>query len=158
MLRPCDVYERTTLSSSQVHRLMAQGRFPLFVRLTPGTTGLPEYVLDAFLAERMAARCGLPPLGYRPPLPQWHFDMSRVPALSGIRLLRRIEVEARVALTKTPLYRLVAQGAFPGPVPLGPRAARWVAHEVDAWVRDPASCDWGAALLFERLAPLGASS
>ena len=140
MLRPWEVYLRTTLSPSHSHRLMAQGRFPRFGPVAVRSRGLPEHVLDAFLAERMAARVGLAPLGSRPLLCQWRFDVAKVPGVVGIRLLRRVEVLALCGLSKSALHRLVERGLFPAPVPLGPRASRWVAHEVEAWVRGHARC------------------
>ena len=134
MLRPREVRERTTLSTAHIHRLQCAGRFPRYAALGRRVHGLPEHVLDAFLAERMAAREAMPPLGLRPPLPAWRFDIDKVPALCGIRLLQRPSVEALTGLPKSTFYPLIPQGRFPGPVPLGERAARWIAHEVDAWI------------------------
>lgn len=137
MLRPAEVHERTTLSSSHVHRLQCAGRFPRFVALGGRVCGLPEHVLDAFLAERMAARASMLPLGLRKPLPQWRFSMDRVPERRGIRLIRRSRVEELTGLPKSTFYPLIRQGLFPVQVPLGERAARWVAYEVEAWILDP---------------------
>ena len=134
MLRPREVRERTTLSTSHIHRLQCAGRFPRYAALGRRVDGLPEHVLDAFLAERMAARASMLPLGLRPPLPMWCFHMDKVPATCGIRLLRRSRVEALTGLPKSTFYPLIRHRLFPGPVPLGERAARWVAHEVAAWV------------------------
>lgn len=134
MLRPREVCERTTFSLSHIDRLQRRLCFPAFRPLAGRACGLPEHELDAFLAERMAAREGLAPLGIRPPLPEWHFCPSKVPAFCGIRLLRRREVAERTGLPKSTFYPLIALGLFPVQVPLGERAARWVAHEIDAWV------------------------
>ena len=50
-------------------------------------------------------------------------------------LLRRRDVEARVALTRTALLKRVAKGMFPRPIKLGgTRTVRWVATEVDTWI------------------------
>jgi len=50
-------------------------------------------------------------------------------------LLRRRDVEARVALGRTALLKLVAKGTFPRPIRLGgTRTVRWAATEVDAWI------------------------
>lgn len=137
MLRPAEVRERTRLSSTHIHRLIAAGRFPPYHRIGARTCGLPEHELDAFLAERMAARAGLPPLGFRPQLPLWTFDFSKVPVECGIRLLLRHEVLHRAGFSKSTLRRLVPLRGFPAPISLGPRASRWVAHEVDLWVGVP---------------------
>ena len=42
------------------------------------------------------------------------------------RLLRREEVESRVAFTRSSIYRLMRAHAFPEPVKVGPRAVRWL--------------------------------
>ena len=49
-------------------------------------------------------------------------------------LLRRPEVEARTGLSRSELYRRIAQGDFPAPVKLGERASAWPAAEVDGWI------------------------
>jgi len=50
-------------------------------------------------------------------------------------LLRRTEVESRVALGRTALLKRVAKGTFPRPIRLGgTRTVRWAATEVDAWI------------------------
>lgn len=53
---------------------------------------------------------------------------------AATRLMRLAEVVERTGRTKSPLYRDIAAGAFPAPVHIGPRAARWVESEVDAWI------------------------
>lgn len=51
-------------------------------------------------------------------------------------LLRRKQVEERVNLSRSEIYRLVSLGRFPRPVPLGERVVAWVADEIDAWVEE----------------------
>lgn len=51
-------------------------------------------------------------------------------------LLRRKEVQARVALGRSNLYRLMALGRFPRSVPLGERAVAWDADEIEAWIAE----------------------
>ena len=135
VLRPPEVCERVALSPTHVYRLIAEGRFPRFVAVGLRASALLEHVLDAFIAERMAARERLPRLGFRSPLPVWRFEPSKVPAQRGIRLMRRADVLALAGVSKSSLYRFVEEGRFPAPVPLGPCATRWVAHEVSAWLR-----------------------
>ncbi|GAB3366256.1 hypothetical protein GCM10027431_07960 [Lysobacter rhizosphaerae] len=53
---------------------------------------------------------------------------------SSISILRRPEVEARTGLSRSTIYLKVAQGAFPKPINLGPRAVGWVAAEIDWWL------------------------
>lgn len=50
------------------------------------------------------------------------------------RLLRRSEVEARVGLGRTSIYRLMRQGRFPEPLKVGPKAVRWPESEIEAWL------------------------
>lgn len=135
MLRPWEVQQRTRSSSSHINRLQGARCFPLYDRLGPRSVGLPEHVLDAFLAERIAARASMPALGFRKPLPRWIFEADKVPAYCGIGLLRRDEVVVLTGLAPSSFYPLIPLGLFPGQIPLGAFAVRWVAHEVEAWVR-----------------------
>ena len=114
MLRPVEVRERTTLSSTHIHRLQEQGRFPPYVRMGARARGVPEHVLDAFLAERMVARAGLPPLGFRPPLPTWRYRADLVPERSGNRRLVRAGRDPLAEKRKIPVptFRAAAQGFF----------------------------------------------
>ena len=135
MLRRKDVQARTKLSPSHINRLQHARCFPPYEPIAARVVGLPEHVLDAWLAERMAARASMPALGQRKPLPQWHFAPDQVPAYCGIRLLRRAEVEELTGLPHSTFYPRIPLGAFPAQIPLGEWAVRWVAHEVEAWVR-----------------------
>lgn len=47
-------------------------------------------------------------------------------------LLRLPIVSAESGLSKTTIYARIADGTFPPPVKLGPRAVAWPAHEVAA--------------------------
>ena len=50
------------------------------------------------------------------------------------RLLKRPEVEERTGFSTTTLYRLMKRKAFPVPVRIGPRAVRWRARDVEAYI------------------------
>ena len=52
------------------------------------------------------------------------------------QLLTRTEVESRVGLTKTTIYRLMRAGRFPEPLKISTRAVRWSASEIEAWLAD----------------------
>lgn len=60
-------------------------------------------------------------------------------ALSTPRLMRAPEVQKKTGLSRSGLYRAVAGGAFPSPVPLTTgrkaRTVAWVEDEVDGWIR-----------------------
>jgi len=52
-----------------------------------------------------------------------------------IRILKRREVERRIGLSRSAIYRRIADGTFCKPVPLGAgKAVGWVESEVDAWL------------------------
>lgn len=51
-------------------------------------------------------------------------------------ILRLPAVKACTGLSRSTIYQQVANGDFPPPVNLGPRAVDWLAHEVDAWIED----------------------
>lgn len=48
--------------------------------------------------------------------------------------LRLPMVKARTALSRRTLYRRVADGLFPEPVPLGGRSAGWLSSAIDGWI------------------------
>ena len=50
------------------------------------------------------------------------------------RFIAMAEVRRRVALSKTEIYRKIAAGAFPRPVPLGTQRVGWLESEVAAWM------------------------
>lgn len=57
------------------------------------------------------------------------------------------EAAARVALSRTSIYRRIADGTFPEPVALGPATVRFVESEIEAWIQarideEPAGVDW----------------
>jgi prophage regulatory protein len=50
----------------------------------------------------------------------------------AIVILRRRQVESRCGLSRSAIYRRIADGTFPKPVTIGDgRAVGWLAHEVD---------------------------
>ena len=66
------------------------------------------------------------------------------------RLLRRPEVEAKVALARSSIYRLMRSGAFPEPLRIGPRAVRWVRIRDRCLARRASACHWRIASNVER--------
>ena len=49
-------------------------------------------------------------------------------------LLSRHEVERRVDLTTTSIYRLMRSGQFPRPIRIGAQAVRWRSDELERWL------------------------
>lgn len=52
------------------------------------------------------------------------------------RILRLPAVEARVGLSRATIYRRVAAGDFPKPVPLGGKAVGWRLSAILRWVAE----------------------
>ena len=50
------------------------------------------------------------------------------------RILRRPEVEEWTGLSRSTIYAMMAEGAFPKPVKLGKRAVGWPARTVADWI------------------------
>jgi len=49
-------------------------------------------------------------------------------------ILRRKQVELRTGLSRSTIYQYIKDGAFPKPVPLGPRAVGWLESEINSWI------------------------
>ena len=130
-----EVLERTTLSRSQLYRLLKAGQFPPFLQLGARSRALPEDMLDAWLESRMDARDHMRGLEDEVRLPPWVPGRPSGAHPVGIRMMPRAAVEIRVGFGKSEIYRLIAEGAFPRPVPLTERRRAWAVHEVEAWRR-----------------------
>ena len=50
------------------------------------------------------------------------------------RLIRLKEVQHRVGLGRSTIYRWMAEGKFPKPIRLGGFAVAWPAEDIDAWI------------------------
>ena len=50
------------------------------------------------------------------------------------RLLTRREVEQRVGMGRSSVYRAMREGRFPEPLCIGPKSVRWVSSEIEAWI------------------------
>ena len=50
-------------------------------------------------------------------------------------LLTRREVQSRFGISKTTIYRKVAEGSFPPPIKIGVRAVRWSEAEIAEWLK-----------------------
>lgn len=49
-------------------------------------------------------------------------------------ILRRPEVQKQTGLSRSHLYLLIQQGAFPAPVKLGARAVGWRHSDIQDWI------------------------
>ncbi|MDX8494625.1 AlpA family transcriptional regulator [Mesorhizobium sp. VK22B] len=52
------------------------------------------------------------------------------------RFISMAEVIDRVSFSKTHIYRKIAAGTFPRPVPLGPQKVAFLEREIDEWIAD----------------------
>ena len=50
------------------------------------------------------------------------------------RMMRRREVETATGLSRTTIYRMIAEGTFPKPTKLGVRASGWREDEIRDWL------------------------
>lgn len=50
------------------------------------------------------------------------------------KILRLPSVKTRTGLSRSTLYARAAEGTFPRPISLGPRAVGWLESEVDGWI------------------------
>lgn len=64
-----------------------------------------------------------------------HAELAKPRATgNGLRILRFPDAVTKTGLSKSSIYERIRNGEFPAPVPLGPRAVGFVAHEVDDWL------------------------
>ena len=62
-------------------------------------------------------------------------EMQAAPALRRVtRLIRLKEVQYRVGLGRSTIYRWMAEGKFPKPVQLGGYTVAWAQEDIDAWI------------------------
>lgn len=51
------------------------------------------------------------------------------------RLIRLKEVQHRVGLGRSTIYRWMAEGKLPKPITLGGNSVAWIEEDVDAWIK-----------------------
>jgi prophage regulatory protein len=51
------------------------------------------------------------------------------------RILRRPDVEKLTGLSRSTIYSMISEGAFPRPIRLGKRAVGWPASEIEEWLQ-----------------------
>lgn len=51
--------------------------------------------------------------------------------------MRLSDVMARTALSRTTIYRRIAAGSFPPPVPISDGLVAWYESDVDDWIENP---------------------
>ena len=48
-------------------------------------------------------------------------------------ILRRTELEQRLGLSRSSIYKMMDEGEFPRPVRIGRRAVGWLAEDIENW-------------------------
>lgn len=61
-------------------------------------------------------------------------DKGATEARRVTRLLRLPEVQHRVGLGRSTIYRWMNEGKFPKPVQLGGHSVAWLQDEIDNWI------------------------
>lgn len=51
-----------------------------------------------------------------------------------MRLIRLTDVSQATGLRRSTIYKYIAEGAFPKPVPLGGGRVAWVEQEIQDWI------------------------
>ncbi len=74
-----------------------------------------------------------PALSSNPEFAPAHVQQLKT-ALNQTALIRRKEVERLTALSRSRIYDLMKQGAFPKPVALGAMSVAWLETEVREWI------------------------
>lgn len=89
-------------------------------------------------AATMRAHLGLPSDNQaqrEPPFEGDSCETANQPPTKVIgRLIRLKEVQHRVGLGRSTIYRWMAAGSFPKPMKLGQRSVGWIEHEIDNWL------------------------
>jgi prophage regulatory protein len=52
------------------------------------------------------------------------------------QILRRAQLEARLGLARSSIYKMMDEGTFPRPVKLGRRAVGWRSEDIETWLED----------------------
>jgi prophage regulatory protein len=68
-----------------------------------------------------------------------HYDLKDLPMNTPDRIIRLKTVLDRTGLSRTTLYRKVADGTFPKQVPISIHGAGWHESAVNRWIADPRS-------------------
>lgn len=58
----------------------------------------------------------------------------------AVRLVRLREVQHRVGLGRSTIYRWMDEGKFPKPHSLGGYAVRWLESDIDEWIQEKLGC------------------
>lgn len=52
----------------------------------------------------------------------------------GESLMRRVEIEGQIGVSRATIYNWIRDGHFPKPIRIGPRAVRWRKSDIEKWI------------------------
>ena len=61
------------------------------------------------------------------------------------RLLTSKQLTAETGISRSTIYRLLQNDAFPKPIRIGPRAMRWLESDIKAWLVERKALSWNVA-------------
>jgi len=53
-----------------------------------------------------------------------------------VSILRLKQVESRIGLSRSSIYKMMSEDKFPKPVSLGARAVGWIESSIDQWLEN----------------------
>ena len=56
--------------------------------------------------------------------------------MAGKTILKLPDVKSKTGKSGSSIYSGVAEGTFPPPINIGPRAVGWIEDEVESWIQD----------------------
>ena len=136
MLRTPELLDRASVSESHWWRLEQAGQCPVRLQLGARARGLPEELLDHWLAHCLDLRPRLVKLTDDFEMPPGSSDIEVSPHPRGIVMLTLAEVERLVGLKKTFIYNRIGERSFPRPALLGAAVRRWARHDVERSIDD----------------------
>ena len=72
----------------------------------------------------------------------WRIDMETKHQMTNAVLIRRKEVLARVALSRSSLYGLMKSGKFPKSIKISARAVGWLESDIDSFIASKISASF----------------
>jgi len=52
------------------------------------------------------------------------------------KILRRADVERLIGLSRSTIYKMIAEGDFPQPIKIGARAVGWLESDICQWLNE----------------------
>lgn len=124
------------LTADLKRRLVAIAEAGILGRTVDDVAGhfIREALHRDWLAQEVERDRGPPP-PVEPPRPAGRPRLpDTIPQVRGKRLLRLREVCGRIGVSRSKLYSMTREGAFPSAKNLGGRTVAWLESDVEAWI------------------------